>query len=361
MSELHVTMERPAAEAKAVARVRPKANLDFLRAVAVVFVVVDHTSLALREHRFGRWELAWLGTFGVFLFFVHTTLVLMWSLERRPHILDFYIRRVFRIYPLALLAVAVGVITRAPMAGTVENFFGRVPHTPLDILTHCLLLQDLRPGTPPIVNVMWTLPLEVQMYVVLPALFAFARKLDRVWPVVLVWGLAAAFCRVTFDPNMVNLATVVPMFLPGVIAYVAFRSRKPLVPAWMFSVYLLVVTVLFMDHPSNQRGGYVALLLGLGLPVFRELRSPVVVRVSHLVAQYSYGIYLSHPFALVLGMYVLHGYPVWVQLLVELVTIVVVSVGSYHLLELPMIQLGTRLGGRIERYRGRERGLEQTV
>ena len=54
------------------------ANLDFLRSVAVLLVVYAHTLLYC-----GRLDLiGWAGLIGVCLFFVHTSLVLMWSLER---------------------------------------------------------------------------------------------------------------------------------------------------------------------------------------------------------------------------------------------------------------------------------------
>ncbi len=319
-----------------------------MRAVAVIFVVVDHTCLALRVHHLGRWDPGWLGMLGVFLFFVHTSLVLMWSLERRPHVLDFYIRRVFRIYPLALLAIGVAVVSHAPTAGDVQNFFGTPRLTAVDVLTHCLLLQDLRPGTPPLVNVMWTLPLEVQMYVLLPVLFFFARGQKTLWPLLLIWVLVFSYCRVTFAVNAVDLATVVPMFIPGVMAYVGFARRVPSLPGWLFGVFVALIASVFMVHPSNRRGWYVALSLGLLLPFFRQLRWRPVVRTSHYIAQYSYGMYLSHPFALVIGMYLFKAHAVWLQLSVETLVIVAVSVGAYHLLEEPMIRVGARLAAEME-------------
>ena len=80
-------------------------NLDVLRAIAVLFVFVGH----LFDFWFGGAAVLgdWLHgmtRMGVILFFVHTSLVLMRSLERlapgNPHFMrEFYIRRIFRIYP----------------------------------------------------------------------------------------------------------------------------------------------------------------------------------------------------------------------------------------------------------------------
>src|SRR4051794_28964153 len=94
----------------------PERNLDVLRAVAVLCVLADHVIIAASPP--GNTEWGWLGRAGVLIFFVHTALVLMGSLERlggtrSGWISRFYVRRAWRIYPLAvsaiLLALALGV------------------------------------------------------------------------------------------------------------------------------------------------------------------------------------------------------------------------------------------------------------
>jgi peptidoglycan/LPS O-acetylase OafA/YrhL len=87
---------------------RKSPNLDFLRSLAVLLVLGSQISLA-----FGLpWEgtaTAAAGHLGVLLFFIHTSLVLMMSLARLKKsqgglAARFYIRRAFRIYPLAIVA-----------------------------------------------------------------------------------------------------------------------------------------------------------------------------------------------------------------------------------------------------------------
>ena len=79
------------------------ANLDLLRAFAVLLVVGFHLV------KFFNWRVATMrvtdfGLLGVMFFFVHTTLVLMFSLERQSAgagtslFLPFMVRRCFRIY-----------------------------------------------------------------------------------------------------------------------------------------------------------------------------------------------------------------------------------------------------------------------
>src|SRR5215475_12688960 len=85
------------------------ANLDLLRAIAVLLVLTQHLMVRLYIDHVWWIPSNCLGWFGVLLFFVHTTLVLMESLERQQEGIfgPFYLRRFFRIYPLSIFAVAV--------------------------------------------------------------------------------------------------------------------------------------------------------------------------------------------------------------------------------------------------------------
>jgi len=85
-------------------------NLDLLRATAVLLVLVSHLlyALSLRHPilESSGWADLIPGPLGVWMFFIHTTLVLMMSLERLSAgasvAARFYIRRLFRIYPLSI-------------------------------------------------------------------------------------------------------------------------------------------------------------------------------------------------------------------------------------------------------------------
>jgi peptidoglycan/LPS O-acetylase OafA/YrhL len=57
--------------------IRDLPNLDLVRSIAVISVVVEHTLLSLGIQKIGPFPVAYLGVMGVMVFFVHTTLVLM--------------------------------------------------------------------------------------------------------------------------------------------------------------------------------------------------------------------------------------------------------------------------------------------
>jgi len=322
-------------------------NLDFVRSMAVISVVVEHTLLALNIHKIGPFPIAFLGVMGVMVFFVLTTMVLMWSLERKPHTLDFYIRRVFRIYPLALTAIAVAVLFHAPVGGSPTQFFYYSHPTIKEVLKQMTLVPNLNFPVPPIVGVMWSLPYELEMYVLLPALFFYLRNNFAIWPLLVIWVMTVMLAHlVPSDGHTFGVA--IGYFLPGCMAYVGFGRWKPKLPAWLLPVFLGALWVAFLLRANFHTGWYACLVLGLGLPMFRQIRTKWVVVPSRIIAKYSYGIYLIHPFAIVIGIYLLRGRSLWVQLFAEAVVVVIVPVIAYHALENPMIRLGAKIARQAE-------------
>ena len=122
------------------------ANLDMLRSCAVLFVVFFHLLLV---HQTTPWNLWAIGHWGVIIFFVHTSLVLMCSLERHrgtslgDTYCDFLIRRAFRIYPLSVATVLVIVILGLPVAHLHAGTFFRVPIDAEVLASDMLLVQNV--------------------------------------------------------------------------------------------------------------------------------------------------------------------------------------------------------------------------
>jgi len=315
-------------------------NLDFLRSVAVISVLASHIVGAIRSEHYGEFY----GAFGVSLFFVHTALVLMWSLERRPNTLDFYIRRIARIYPLAIVAVIVAVATHAPVGPFQEHgeFFQYIAPTWPQIATHVLLVQNFFSGSI-VLYPIWSLPIEIQMYLVLPVLFFFLRRNMAVWPLLLMWALAAAMAHQMFTSEQVNLAVCVPYFLSGLMAYVGFSRWKARLPGWSFVIALALI-VWVGGHAENWRQAWFpCLALGLMLPFFRQMGNNVFTKLCWQIARYSYGIYLTHPFSLVLAFYVCRNYGRPVQFAVLFGSLAVFSIAAFHLIEQPFMKLGAKV------------------
>jgi len=326
----------------------------------VLSVLADHTLQTLGIYSVGPFPVVWFGLFGVYLFFLHTSLVLMWSLERRPHTLDFYIRRAFRIYPLAIFASVVVLLLHLPTAGFLGHPFAPAPREPLTVLANLLLIQNLL-HRPPIESVMWSLPLEVQMYLVLPMIFVFARKERTLWTMLVLWAVSALSIQAVM-PNTTECTIIaaVPFFLCGVIAYVGFMHRVPRLPSWLLLPLIFALALVCCRHPALRNAWVACLLIALLLPSLREAEHNLWVRAGHIIAKYSFGIYLLHQWSLALAFYYLPIRSLMLKLAIEFGSLAILAPLAYHFIEDPLVRMGKRVARRVQRdysHEDAERGL----
>ena len=337
--------------------------LDSLRAVAVTLVLLDHlvetigaasSPISIR--------IAWqLGRLGVILFFVHTTYVLMMSMQRRgltgPTLVkDFYVRRGFRIYPLALAAVATVIlfgIPRTPWSGLHPEL------TPVTVLSNVLLVQDLT-SAPALLGPMWSLSPEVLMYLALPFLFLIVRA-RPLWSTVAALWFCAVIVAVVAESSgapQLSVAYFAPCFMSGVVAFWARERREGSWPFWAWALSLSSIIALYLGIGTLSKEVHVAaaawcccLLMGVLLPGFAETGSRAVRVTSHVVAKYSYGIYLGHMIALWLAFSLLSEWPRVAQWGVFAAVMVALPYAGYHLIEEPLIQIGNKVAGFVTRPR----------
>ncbi len=270
----------------------------------------------------------------------------MWSLQRRPNVVNFYIRRTARIYPLATLVTVVVLATHIPVSvGGGHGYFTYTRLSGFQIAEHLLLVQNLFSGNQ-LLYVMWSLPLEVQMYLLLPLLFFFLQRVQSTAPLLAFWLLAWVFCAKEFSGVDLNLVYAICYFLPGVIAFQLFARPARRLPAWLFTVVLVAAFIAGGRSHDWHFAALPALALGLLLPRFEQLRTPLITRPSWFIARYSYGIYLLHPFGLVFGFYLAHGLPLPLQLVILIGSTLILSMLAFHLIEQPCIRLGSHLAAR---------------
>jgi peptidoglycan/LPS O-acetylase OafA/YrhL len=149
--------------------------LDALRGVAALVVVFEHVLDALLPE-VRRTASPWFdfGRYGVFVFFIVSGYVVPASLERRGSVREFWIGRVFRLYPLWAVAGAIGLVF-----AVAEVFWGLPQplsaHPLASTLAHLTMLQDLL-GVPNVLNVFWTLSYEMVFYLLVTALFVLGRR-----------------------------------------------------------------------------------------------------------------------------------------------------------------------------------------
>lgn len=315
-------------------------NLDFIRTVAVSAVVVRHLFGVFDVASIGPFRVQLLGIFGVMLFFVHTAHVLMFSLERlqaerRTGVAwRFLVRRAFRIYPLSMLVVAIGFALTAW-----RDVPGFATLSAANAAANMMLVQNLT-GSPDAIGTLWSLPLEVQMYLFLPAVFLLART--SVAATGAVYGIALALGLAAFKLHLPDVARYFPCFVPGVVAYgLIARGARQTIPFVVLPAVLALAWCLYaaLGGWSQTVGAYPAcLLVGLAIPYARDCGLRWLNTACETVAKYSYGIYLVHAPALALS-FALPA-PVAVKLAVFVASTTGLSVLAYRFIEDPMVQAG---------------------
>lgn len=329
----------------------PERNLDVLRAIAVLCVLVDHVLWACNRTLpfVTDWE---LGRIGVLLFFVHTSLVLMSSMERsgsgRHWVRDFYIRRAFRIYPLAIAAVLATVLFHIPSAVPADF----IPPLPRTIASNLLLIQNVS-GDRSVMGPLWTLPIEVQMYVVLPMLYLLARKsIYHVLAAMCFAAIAGFAVQYVNVPGLWRLSVGIfaPCFVSGVLAFALLRATPRFkLPAWTWAPLLVTAVTLFIifgPTPTRPEPGWLfCIFVGVAIPFVRELSDSRLTHIAKTVCTYSYGVYLLLNPAIWIGFVVFAARPVAVQWVALTVALVALPWGAYTLIEHPGIVTGRRLVG----------------
>lgn len=345
--------------------VNESSNLDVLRAIGVVVVFCFHLALALGGPPGYTFTLFGVdpdpfGRPAVFLFFAHTSFVLMQSLERLATAGDrlvstFFIRRVFRIYPLSIVIVLAILALHIPRSFHSGPFVFPGWST---VVSNLLLCQNLTTSAS-ISLPMWTLPFEVQMYALLPFVYLSLRRSRSVRGAMLwyIGATLAAPAAALVSYRAAHVLQFFPCFIAGVVAY-KLSGQRPARrwPSWCWPIFIVLLMALYgiavtLQHVSIWSfglrdflsAGLTTLILGLMLPRFKYATNPVWVYVTTWIAKHSYGIYLTHMSVMWISFVALASRAAPLRWLVFVTLSLALPAACQRWIENPMIQLGRKL------------------
>lgn len=343
--------------------------LDLLRAVAVLLVMYSHVvGIFLHQHGensviagllqgFTRHPLDLalrMGNFGVVLFFlVSGFIVTHTGFAERPR--QYAIKRFLRIYPMLVVAVLLAAVLLLANLHPVTTAGEITTVTPVTVLTNMTLANHLIAPAVLLVDVSWTLIIEVLFYTLLLAALPLLRR--RVWPVIL--GELALVAAVMATERLggasyflfgVNVSYL-PALLVGQVVWAVWSRRVPL---WAGLVFGAVATAEYVwggdagmgrdDHPFDIHLAIGLVVFVLALLAERRMRP---VRLVGYLADRSYSLYLLHgllAFAVLYLLYPLIGYP---GALVAAVTVTFLGAeAGYRWVERPAMRLARRLARR---------------
>ena len=266
-------------ETAATTRQSRLAWLDALRGFAALCVVFDHGStLLLLPVRTFLYQWLNLGQYGVFVFFLVSGYIVPASLERKGSVKTFWISRVFRLYPMFLVALILSAIAYKAGVGSIAN----AGHDPAAaVLGWMFMLQNLNAGLN-VPVVIWTLSYEMVFYLLLAALFswgvhrrsgwyatAFAVGAVALGGVLPMSGLAHWSNGSAQGGQLLLNAVTDALILAGLVLAVLSRSWPARAGASLAALVALVLVTVNQSYPYPWSGCVILGLMFSGTLIYR--------------------------------------------------------------------------------------------
>ena len=285
----------------------------------------------------------------VAVMFVISGFLVTASYERSRGIIKFYIKRIFRIYP-ALMIVVITPALIYSITGIVEFGLKSFGLYTLKCITYASGGVAFLPKNAIGNGSLWTIPIQMQFYLITPVLYKFVKKNKRVINMsILIFfvmlNLFSPVMRRHLPPviNRIYGLSCIPfvyMYLFGMLCYCYFDIWIPVLSKnvqFIGILYIIVHWILRLDFLRSWE--YIN-------PVSAFLIMSFAIGIAYrlgkikLACDASYGIYLWHlPVVDVLHVVLLMHYSVLMLISVWGIAFLL-GVGSWYLIEKPCIKLG---------------------
>jgi peptidoglycan/LPS O-acetylase OafA/YrhL len=332
---------------------RRLAFADALRGIASLAVFAQHSFERAVPLDTGAFLNGAPGVFGVVTFFILSGFVMPFSVSREPPLNEYVVRRLFRIYPAYLAALAFAALSGL-IAGTQATNFH---FTGVELLSNLLFLFEYL-KQPAYLGVTWTISLEIVWYVLFAAIYYTIgeRWLRRMHTVLCAGLLAAGALSLAYGVRLpTGRVAMVIAAVTGSLFAQWYRgqlsNRKLAASTALFAAAVTLATYASFGHLSHPNitlfqastawslGTVLTLALIIAakyqrLP--RYLEGPAWVRLGTI----SYSVYLLHgPIISAMEPFV-HG---WTQVLVSLAVTLGLAEAMFRFVERPGMELGVRI------------------
>ena len=330
--------------------------LDCLRGIAALAVCFEHAGYRLWPHfRELTHTYFSFGKFGVTAFFLTSGFVIPYSLERGNSLSRFWVSRFFRLYPLYWFSIVVAVTFLCwGVADVTETDFPG--HLVRNVLINLTMFQEYV-GTPNVLNLYYTLAMEMAFYIGFSILFLKKmnrRSLPIAWlastalatlaisvPLVMgrrvpLAGLFYLMCLTvgtTFYRNFTGKASTKSVF--ALLWFIALST-----PVEIYCNYVLIKKADPLEHYALcavLASWSTAYAVFLAAYLFRAYRFP---RIFVWLGTISYSVYLLHPPLQAVV-------PVWPNPIYSFLAMLALTIGvsscTYRLIEQPGIALGKHI------------------
>jgi peptidoglycan/LPS O-acetylase OafA/YrhL len=310
-------------EVKLVSAVEKLDYIDVLRGIAILMVMLVHTSQAVDGVSKLVGDIARYGQMGVQLFFVASAYTLCFSRIRRAEekqpLISFWIRRFFRIAPLYYVAAIayflaesnMHILALIKMPYSLYNFETITANI---LFIHGFVLSannNIVPGG-------WSIGTEMAFYLLFPLLFSLFDRAYRQYGIISLYDLIGLSIllnivvqlvlqqvfKITIDDNLFiyyNLINQLPVFLLGMTIFFHHHYKIPIKLSMPVQIAIFIAaTIVEMILLPNKQYWLVATFLpviaGISfvflLNILRELKYPNILLAE--IGRVSYSMYIFH-------------------------------------------------------------------
>lgn len=289
---------------------RAENNFDFIRLVSAAMVLIHHSSPLLigQPNNYDPFQFLLglgMGGLGVKTFFIISGFLIHNSWVNKKSVLDFFVARVFRIYPAAIIVVLLSALILGPLVTSLslnDYFNHNITHKYLQNISLYRMYYFL-PGvfennpTSSINGSLWSLSYEFTCYVLLAVLGLLAILKNK-------WLLLGVFLILMllnlFGSNYINQLIIpvigidlktlyIPLlyFMSGSL-YFSFKDSIKYNTLFM----LLVYCIIFITKELNILSTYINIILMPYLIFWLAFQRKLKFNKLTKYGDFSYGLYL---------------------------------------------------------------------
>ncbi|MDQ1857438.1 acyltransferase [Chryseobacterium sp. WLY505] len=334
-------------------------GLNELRAIAALSVILHHIELfkhrdqlgSLFDYKYTQYFIEHLGKNGVFLFFVLSGFLITYLLlsekekNRTVYLKKFYLRRIFRIWPLYYIIIFISFIIipvlvfYSPLFSITPSYYRMIKDASnydlKSFLLYFMFLPNFALKAGKVVvgaTQSWSVGVEEQFYIVWPIIVSFFKRKTMLL-IFLSILIVFAIINLQFSNSLIGkIVTIIPfefMAIGALGGYFYFKKADKFTQYTksntLYIIVLMLIAILisvpvFKLYIQNIILGFVFLLLIL-ITINSSNKVVLRSRSFSFLGTISYGIYMYHPLIMFLI------FPVFYKLLTFYNNIFVFNIG----------------------------------
>lgn len=327
-------------------------HIDTLRGIAILMVIFNHVCESIENLPPIISELGYFGKYGVQLFFVmsaYTLCLSMYNRKEKKSLLNYFIRRFFRIAPLYYIGIFIYFLAYwIDTTYNIQTYLPNENYSLKTVLTNLTFSHGLFSDTfNALVLGGWSIGTEMAFYLIFPLLFHFYSKIKKTYlyitiPFLLALIIAFFFRTLphafpplsnhNFEFYYCSVLNQLPVFLIGIslFFYTNNQSINSNIIKYSLPIFSIFIGLMILSKHFNYINDitlypFLVALSFIFLFFIAKNYSAINFKIIRKIGQLSYSIYILHfIFAWCLSSYL----NIWLKVYINPTIILIVAFSS---------------------------------